>query len=222
MNLTKLELSLQSVCFSSLPDPTGTVFSIRFLIARECPFKTERFPFFLALLWVEISGGTWQVLRRPLQYIPNWSWSWLHILNLLASTHMIEKNPIRKNLLALTKCIIIVSIIIIIIQNIKVESKEFAFYFSYFIFEVVENNRDKIPVPFNPAVQILILRCKFRSITRGTLLNFVSFRFKLFIFPSKDKGGNIDLTHLLYKVSSSLRHRCPLEICSGHMSWDGS
>ena len=80
---------------------------------------------------------------------------------------MIEKNPIRKNLLALIKCIIIVSIIIIIIiiQNIKVESKEFAFYFSYFIFEVVENNRDKIPVPFNPAVQILILRCKFRSIT---------------------------------------------------------
>ena len=130
------------------------------------------------------------------------------------------ENPIRKNLLTLTKCIIIVIIIIIIIiiQNIKVESKEFAFYFSYFIFEVVENNRDKIPVPFNPAVQILILRCKFRSITRGTLLNFVSFRFKLFIFPSKDKGGNIDLTHLLYKVSSSLRHRCPLEICSGHMS----
>ena len=80
---------------------------------------------------------------------------------------MIEKKPIRKNLLALIKCIIIVSIIIIIIiQNIKVESKEFAFYFSYFIFEVVENNRDKIPVPFNPAVQILILRCKFRSITR--------------------------------------------------------
>ena len=69
-------------------------------------------------------------------------------------------------MLALTKCIIIVIIIIIIIQNIKVESKEFAFYFSYFIFEVVENNRDKIPVPFNPAVQILILRCKFRSITR--------------------------------------------------------
>ena len=80
---------------------------------------------------------------------------------------MIEKKPIRKNLLALIKCIIIVSIIIIIIiQNIKVESKEFAFYFSYFIFEVVENNGDKIPVPFNPAVQILILRCKFRSITR--------------------------------------------------------
>ena len=79
---------------------------------------------------------------------------------------MIEKNPIRKNLLALTKCNIIVSIIIIIIQNIKAESKEFAFYFSYFIFEVVENNRDKIPVPFNPAVQILILRCKFRLITR--------------------------------------------------------
>lgn len=79
---------------------------------------------------------------------------------------MIEKKPIRKNLLALIKCIIIVSIIIIIIiQNIKVESKEFAFYFSYFIFEVVENNREKIPVPFNPAVQILILRCKFRSIT---------------------------------------------------------
>ena len=166
MDLTKLELSLLSVCFSSFPDPMGTIFSIRFLIARECPFKTERSPFFLALLWVEISGGTWQVLRRPLQYIPNWSWSWLHILNLLASTHMIEKNPIRKNLLALTKCIIIVSINIIIIQNIKVESKEFAFYFSYFIFEVVENNRDKIPVPFNPAVQILILRCKFRSITR--------------------------------------------------------
>ena len=80
---------------------------------------------------------------------------------------MIEKKPLRKNLLALIKCIIIVSIIIIIIiQNIKVESKEFAFYFSYFIFEVVENNREKIPVPFNPAVQILILRCKFRSITR--------------------------------------------------------
>ena len=79
---------------------------------------------------------------------------------------MIEKKPIRKNLLALIKCIIIVSIIIIIIiQNIKVESKEFAFYFSYFIFEVVENNREKIPVPFNPAVQILILRCKFRSVT---------------------------------------------------------
>ena len=79
---------------------------------------------------------------------------------------MIEKKPIRKNLLALIKCIIIVSIIIIIIiQNIKVESREFAFYFSYFIFEVVENNREKIPVPFNPAVQILILRCKFRSIT---------------------------------------------------------
>ena len=165
MDLTKLELSLLSVCFSSFPDPTGTIFSIRFLITRECPFKTQRSSFFLGLLWVEISGGTWQVLRRPLQYIPNWSWWWLHILNLLASTHMIEKNPIRKNLLALTKCIIIVSIIIIIIQNIKVESKEFAFYFSYFIFEVVENNRDKIPVPFNPAVQILILRCKFRSIT---------------------------------------------------------
>ena len=122
MGLTKLELSLLSVCFSSFPDPMGTIFSIRFLIARECPFKTERSSFFLGLLWVEISGGTWQVLRRPLQYIPNWSWSWLHILNLLASTHMIEKNPIRKNLLALTKCIIIVSINIIIIQNIKVES----------------------------------------------------------------------------------------------------
>ena len=152
MNLTKLELSLLSVCFSSLPDPTGTIFSIRFLIARECPFKTERSPFFLALLWVEISGGTWQVLRRPLQYIPNWSRWWPHILNLLASIRSISKNPIRKNLLALTKCIIIVIIIIIIIQNLKVESKEFSFYFSYCIFEVVENNRDKIPVPFNPAV----------------------------------------------------------------------
>ena len=62
--------------------------------------------------------------------------------------------------------LIVIIIIIIIIQNIKVESKQFAFYFSYFIFEVVENNRDKIPVPFNPVVQILILRCKFRSITR--------------------------------------------------------
>ena len=64
---------------------------------------------------------------------------------------MTSKIPIRKNL---------------IIQNIEVESTKFAFYFSYSIFEVVENNCDKIPVPFNPVVQIPILRCKFRSITR--------------------------------------------------------
>ena len=216
MNLTKLELSLLSVCFSSLPDPTGTIFSIRFLIARECPFKTERSPFFLALLWVEISGGTWQVLRRPLRCIPNWSRWWLHILNLLASIHTISRNPVRKNLLALTKCIIIVIIIIIIIiiQNIKVQSKEFAFYFSYFIFEVVENNRDKIPVPFNPAVQISF------DYARGHFYILLVFASHFLFFLSKDKGGNIDLTHLLYKVSSPLRHRCPLEICSVHMSWD--
>ena len=219
MDLTKLELSLLSVCFSSFPDPMGTIFSIRFLIARECPFKTERSSFFLGLLWVEISGGTWQVLRRPLQYIPNWSRWWLHILNLLASTRTTSKNLIRKHLLALTKCIIIVIIIIIIIHTIKVESKEFAFYFRYFIFEVVKNNNcDKVPIPFNPAVQIPILRCKISfDYARGHFYILLVFASHLLFFLSKNKGGNIDLIFALQSIKSTSSSISPWDLLSPYV-----
>ena len=54
--------------------------------------------------------------------------------------------------------------------------------------------------------------------------NLVSLAFASYflVFLSKYKGLNIDLTHLLYKESSPLHHRCPPEICSIHMSSDGS
>ena len=184
MNLTKLELSLLSVCFSSLPDPTGTISSIRFLIERECPFKTERSPFFIALLWVEISRGTWQVLRRPLQYIPKWSRWWLHILHLLASICTTSKNPIRKNLLALTKCTIIV-IIIIIIQNIKVESKDFAFYFVILFLKLLKIIMIKSLFRLIQQSRFQYCDANFVRLRAWTLLYFVSFRFTLFIFPFK-------------------------------------
>lgn len=73
----------------------------------------------------------------------------------------------------------------------------------------------------NPAYDVNVLTfVKFLPKEDFPRTNLVSLAFASYFlfFLSKGKGVNIDLTHLLYKVLSPLRPRCPLEICSVHMS----